>query len=141
MVGLYIRLRVEETPVFTAHLEEKKLETAPVKLPFADAMRLQWKQIVISGLAMSTLFAMFYIGSTFLTSYGTGRLEFSRTMILGFGMIAALVLAAATAGAALLSDRIGRRKVIAGAYVGSFFWSLLLFPSSTPVLPSRSSSA
>ncbi len=128
MVGLWIRLSVEETPIFKAHLESKKLDTAPVELPFADAIRLQWKQIVVSGLAMSTLFAMFYIGSTFLTSYGTGKLEFSRTMILGFGMIAAVVLAAATAGAALLSDRIGRRKVIAGAYVGSFIWSLVLFP-------------
>src|SRR6185436_7038273 len=86
------------------------------------------KQIVLSGLAMSTLFAMFYIGSTFLTSYGTGKLEFSRTMILGFGMIAAVVLAIATVGAAILSDRIGRRKVIAGSYVVAFFWSLLLFP-------------
>ncbi|CAN5695889.1 MHS family MFS transporter [soil metagenome] len=128
MVGLWIRLTVEETPVFKAHLANKKLETAPVKLPFADAIRLQWKQIVLSGLAMSTLFAMFYIGSTFLTSYGTGKLEFSRTMILGFGMIAAAVLAIATIGASILSDRIGRRKVIAGAYVIAFFWSLLLFP-------------
>jgi MFS family permease len=128
MVGLWIRLTVEETPVFKTHLENKKLESAPVKLPFADAIRLQWKQIVLAGLAMSTLFAMFYIGSTFLTSYGTGKLEFSRTMILGFGIIAAVVLAIATTAAAVLSDRIGRRKVIAGSYVIAFFWSLLLFP-------------
>ena len=128
MVGLWIRLSVEETPVFTAHLKTEKLTSAPVKLPFADAIRLQWKQILLSGLAMSTLFAMFYIGSTFLTSYGTGKLEFSRTMILGFGMIAAVVLAVATTAAAILSDRIGRRKVIAGSYVIAFFWSLLLFP-------------
>lgn len=128
MVGLWIRLTIEETPVFKTHLENKKLESAPVKLPFADAIRLQWRQIVLSGLAMSTLFAMFYIGSTFLTSYGTGKLEFSRTMILGFGMIAAVVLAIATTAAAILSDRIGRRKVIAGSYVIAFFWSLLLFP-------------
>jgi MFS family permease len=91
-------------------------------------MRTQWKQIVLSGVAMSTLFAMFYIGSTFLTSYGSSKLEFSRTMILGFGMIAAVVLAVATAAAAILSDRIGRRKVIAGSYVAAFIWSLLLFP-------------
>ncbi|MET0699573.1 MAG: MFS transporter [Mycobacterium sp.] len=136
MVGLWIRLTVDETPVFKAHLANKKRETAPVKLPFGEAIRLQWKQIVLSGLAMSTLFAMFYIGSTFLTSYGTGKLEFSRTMILGFGMIAALVLAIATVGAAILSDRIGRRKVIAGSYVIAFFWSLLLFPlldSGSPI--------
>lgn len=128
MVGLWIRLTVEETPVFKAHLKSKESDSAPVTLPFADAIRQQWRQILISGLAMSTLFAMFYIGSTFLTSYGTGKLEISRTMILGFGMIAAAVLACATAAAALLSDRIGRRKVIAAAYVGSFVWSLVLFP-------------
>ncbi|MCI4675809.1 MFS transporter [Candidatus Mycolicibacterium alkanivorans] len=128
MVGLWIRLSVEETPVFKTHLQNKKLESEPVKLPFADAVRVQWKQIVLAGLAMSTLFAMFYIGSTFLTSYGTGTLEFSRTMILGFGIIAAVVLAIATAAAAILSDRIGRRKVIAGSYVIAFFWSLALFP-------------
>ena len=128
MVGLWIRLTVDETPVFRAHLEAAKLATAPVTPPFADAIRLQWRQIVLSGLAMSTLFAMFYIGSTFLTSYGSGKLQLDRTSILGFGMIAAVVLAVATAGAARLSDRIGRRKVIAGAYVVAFFWSLLLFP-------------
>jgi len=128
MVGLWIRLTVEETPVFTAHLKSKEFDGAPVTLPFTDAIRHQWRQILVSGLAMSTLFAMFYIGSTFLTSYGSGKLEFGRTMILGVGMIASVVLACATAGAALLSDRIGRRKVIAAAYAGSFVWSLLLFP-------------
>ena len=128
IVGLWIRLTVEETPVFKAHLLNKAQETAPVKLPFADAIRLQWKQILLAGMTMSALFAMFYIGSTFLTNYGTGRLEFSRTMILGFGMIAALVLACATAAAAIISDKVGRKKVIAAAYIGAFIWSLLLFP-------------
>ncbi|AKS33825.1 MFS transporter [Mycolicibacterium goodii] len=128
IIGLWIRLTVEETPVFKAQLVNLKRQAAPVKLPFGDAIRLQWKQIVLSGVAMSTLFAMFYIGSTFLTSYGTGKLEFTRTMILGFGMIAALILAAVTAVAAILSDRIGRKRVIAAAYIGAAIWSLLLFP-------------
>jgi MFS family permease len=128
MVGLWIRLTVEETPVFKLQQRNQERESTPAQLPFAEAMRTQWKQIVLSGVAMSTLFAMFYIGSTFLTSYGSSKLEFSRTMILGFGMIAAVVLAVATAAAAILSDRIGRRKVIAGSYVAAFIWSLLLFP-------------
>jgi MFS family permease len=128
IVGLWIRLRIEETPVFKNQKENQQRESAPAKLPFADAIRKQWKQIVLSGLAMSTLFAMFYIGSTFLTSYGTSTLEFTRTMILGFGMIAALVLMVVTAAAAIISDKIGRRKVIAASYAGAFVWSLLLFP-------------
>jgi MFS family permease len=128
IVGLWIRLSIEETPIFKAHLESRSRLTAPAKLPFAEAFKAQRKQILISGLAMSTVFSMFYTGSTFLTSYGMSSLNFTRTMILGFGMIGAVVLAAATVAAALLSDRIGRKRVIAAAYGGAVIWSLLLFP-------------
>jgi MFS family permease len=133
MVGLWIRLSIEETPVFKAHLANKELATeetqsAPEKLPFAEAIRVQWKQILLASLAMSTVFSMFYTGSTFLTSYGTGKLEFTRTMILGFGMIAAVVLGVVTAAACILSDKVGRKKVIACAYGAAVIWSLLLFP-------------
>ncbi|CAN5724520.1 MFS transporter [soil metagenome] len=134
MVGLWIRLSIEETPVFKAHLANKermadKVETStPVKLPFAEAIRVQWKQILLAGLAMSTVFSMFYTGSTFLTSYGIGNLEFTRTMILGFGMIAAVVLGVVTSAACIISDRVGRKKVIAVAYGAAVVWSLLLFP-------------
>ncbi|MGB3483004.1 MAG: MFS transporter [Mycobacterium sp.] len=128
MVGLWIRLSIDETPVFQAHLRNKATQAAPVKLPFADAIRMQWKQILIAGLAMSTVFSMFYTGSTFLTSYGIGQLEFTRTMILGFGMIAAVVLGVVTATACILSDKVGRKKVIASAYGAAIIWSLCLFP-------------
>ena len=128
MVGLWIRLSVEETPIFKNQLRNQEREAAPVKLPFGDAIRKQWKQIALAGVAMSTVFSMFYTGSTFLTSYGTGKLEFSRTMILGFGMIASVVLGLVTVAACILSDKLGRRKVIAYAYGAAIVWSLLLFP-------------
>ena len=128
MVGLWIRLTVEETPVFKAEQLNQQRQATPAKLPFADAIRVQWKQIVISGLAMSMVFVTFYTGSTFLTSYGMSELEFTRTMILGFGMIAAVVLGVVTAAAAILSDRLGRKKVMLAGYVVSIVWLLLLFP-------------
>lgn len=128
MVGLWIRLSVQETPVFQEHQRKEQQRSAPVKLPFADAIRNQWRQIVIAGLAMSTVFTTFYTGAAFMTSYGTATLGFSRTMILGFGMIAAVVLGIVTSAAAIFSDRVGRRKVIAGAYAATVVWSLVLFP-------------
>ncbi|GFG53509.1 MFS transporter [Mycolicibacterium agri] len=128
MVGLYIRLSVDETPVFEAHKRNRERQAAEVTLPFADAIRVQWKQILISGLAMSTVFSMFYTGATFMTSYGTSKLEFTRTMILGFGMIASVVLGIVTALAAIYSDKVGRKKVIAGAYALTVVWSLAMFP-------------
>lgn len=128
MVGLWIRLSVEETPVFKNQKLNQEREAAPVKLPFGDAIRKQWRQIALAGLAMSTVFSMFYTGSTFLTSYGIGSLEMSRTTILGFGMVAAVVLGIVTSAAAIISDKVGRRKVIAYAYGAAIVWSLLLFP-------------
>lgn len=128
MVGLWIRLSVEETPVFKNQKLNQAREVAPVKLPFGDAIRKQWKQIALAGVAMSTVFSMFYTGSTFLTSYGIGSLDMSRTTILGFGMIAAVVLGVVTSAAAIISDKVGRRKVIAFAYGGAVIWSLALFP-------------
>ncbi|MBJ7463263.1 MAG: MHS family MFS transporter [Mycolicibacterium sp.] len=128
MVGLWIRLSVEETPVFKNQKRNQEREAAPVKLPFGDAIRKQWKQIALAGVAMSTVFSMFYTGSTFLTSYGIGSLDMSRTSILGFGMIAAVVLGFVTAAAAIISDKVGRRKVIAVAYAAAVVWSLALFP-------------
>lgn len=128
MVGLWIRLSVEETPVFKNQKRNQEREATPVKLPFGDAIRKQWKQIALAGVAMSTVFSMFYTGSTFLTSYGIGSLDMSRTSILGFGMIAAVVLGFVTAGAAIISDKVGRRKVIAVAYGAAVVWSLALFP-------------
>lgn len=128
MVGLWIRLSVDETPVFKDQKRNQENESAPVKLPFGDAIRKQWKQIALAGVAMSTVFSMFYTGSTFLTSYGVGTLEMSRTTILGFGMIASIVLGVVTSVACIASDRIGRRKVIAYAYGAAVIWSLVLFP-------------
>lgn len=128
MVGLWIRLSVEETPVFKNQKRNQEREAAPVKLPFGDAIRKQWKQIALAGVAMSTVFSMFYTGSTFLTSYGIGSLDMSRTTILGFGMIAAVVLGFVTAAAAIISDKVGRTRVIAVAYGAAVIWSLALFP-------------
>ncbi|MDX2358153.1 MFS transporter [Dietzia sp. PP-33] len=142
LVGLWIRLTVEETPVFRQNQERDAREAAatlaadkaanrapaPKTLPFADALRYQWKEILIAGGALTSLFSLFYMGTSFLTSYATGTLGHSRPFVLGMGMIAALVFGAAIALSALFSDRIGRRKVI-GTSVGlAVLWTMFIFP-------------
>jgi len=127
-VGMWVRLAVEETPVFKDQQRKQALSAGPQKLPFVEVIRLQWREILIAAGAMATLFSLFYMGTAFLTSYGTGHLGFSRTMILGMGMVAAVVFGLATAAAAILSDRIGRRKIILAAVAVAVPWTLLLFP-------------
>lgn len=127
--GMWVRLAVEETPVFKEQQRKQAHVTAvPQKLPFVEVMRVQWKEILVASGAMATLFSLFYMGSAFLTSYGTEHLGFSRTMILGMGMIASVIFGLATAMAAILSDRIGRRKIVLASVVLAVPWTLLLFP-------------
>lgn len=128
LFGMWVRLSIEETPVFKAELESGRNESRPRTLPFLDVIRYQWKEVLIASGAMATLFALFYTGTAFLTNYGTGALEFSRTEILAMGMGASVVFGIVTVFAAVASDRIGRMRIIKTVVVVSVPWVLLLFP-------------
>ena len=128
LVGLWIRMSVEETPVFKQDRERAAKETAPRTLPFADAVRFQWKEILIAGGALTSLFSLFYMGTSFLTNYATAELGHSRPFVLGMGMIAAVVFGAAIALSAMFSDRIGRKKVIGASVALAVVWTLVVFP-------------
>ncbi|MBP1162698.1 metabolite-proton symporter [Rhodococcus sp. PvR044] len=130
-IGLYMRLAIEETPVFRANQAQRALDgpdAAPRTLPFLDAWRYQRKEILLSAGALATLFAFFYLGTAFLTSYGTKTLGFSRPFVLMVGIASAVVFGIAIIVSALYSDRIGRRKVIMASCVAALVWALALFP-------------
>lgn len=125
-IGLYMRLAIEETPVFRA--EQAAPQPESTRLPFADAWRYQSREILLSAGALATLFAFFYLGTAFLTSYGTKDLGFSRPFVLSIGIASAVVFGAAIVVSALYSDRIGRRRVIMASCVAALVWALALFP-------------
>ena len=111
-VGLYIRLKIEETPVFR-QIESRNEQ---VRLPFVAALRHQWREVLLVGGALTMIFGFFYIGSVYLTSYagsapGTGVLGLSRPTVLIGGLIGALVFAGVCILSAIWSDRFGRRRV------------------------------
>ena len=112
-VGLYIRLKIEETPVFR-QIESRNEQ---VRLPFAAALRHQWREVLLAGGALTMIFGFFYIGSVYLTSYagsapGAGVLGLSLPTVLIGGLIGALVFAGVCILSAIWSDRFGRRRVI-----------------------------
>jgi MFS family permease len=74
------------------------------------------------------LFAFFYIGTAYLTSYGTTTIGMSGTSVLSIGLVASVVFGAAIVLSGIYSDRIGRRKVVLASCALSVPWSLLLFP-------------
>lgn len=130
LVGLWIRLKVDETPVFKEG--ERRLGQDPEKkLPFLDAMRFQWKEILIAGGALASLFSLFYMGTSFFTSYATNvdyGLGHSRAFVLTMGMIAAVIFGLSIAASAMWSDKLGRRKVIMISCTLAVIWALAVFP-------------
>jgi MFS family permease len=137
VVGLYVRLQIEETPVFRQAVA--RLEQA--KVPVAEALRHQWREILLVGGTLTTLFGFFYIASVYLTSYAgpkpppathVGVLGLTRPTILACGIAASVVGAAAVALSALFSDRVGRRRVILIGNLVAIVWGLVLFPLMQP---------
>ncbi|GAB94293.1 MFS family permease [Kineosphaera limosa] len=127
LVGLWIRLAVDETPVFKQ--AERNLGQDPNrKLPFLDAIKDQWKEILIAGGALASLFSLFYMGTSFLTSFATRQLGYSMPFVLSMGMVAAVLFGLSIAGSAMWSDKIGRRRVIMTSCALAIVWTLLLFP-------------
>ncbi|HEY5852533.1 MAG TPA: MFS transporter [Aldersonia sp.] len=112
-IGLWVRLNIAETPAFAKVTANKQ----QVKLPFADALREQWRQVLLGGGMLSMTFGSFYIAIVFLTGYagekpGIGALGLSQQSILVVNILAAAVLSGVVIASAMWSDRIGRRRVL-----------------------------
>jgi MFS family permease len=127
-VGLYIRLKIEETPAF----EQSVARREQVKLPFVEALRDQWRQVLLTGGMLTMTFGVFYTSSVYLTSYAgqapdVGVLGLSRPTVLVGGIIAGLVFCVAVITSALYSDRIGRRRVLLVGTVASMIVGPLAF--------------
>ena len=120
-IGLWVRLKVMETPLF-AQLVEKRTVS---KLPVLDVIRRYPKEIVLSALLRMSEQAPFYIYTAFALAYLKDQLHKST----GVG------LAAVTVGGALelfliptfgsLSDWLGRRRVYAS---GAILMGIVAFP-------------
>lgn len=124
IVGLYVRLKLEETPVFSHALATHQ----PAKLPLAELFRHHLMPLLLGALAMVVCYALFYISTVFCLSYGIATLGISRPHFLGMLCVAVLFMAAATPLAAMAGDRYGRRPVLLAAGSAAFLSGFLLAP-------------
>ncbi|HEY0665645.1 MAG TPA: MFS transporter [Gallionella sp.] len=133
LIGLYVRLKLEETPVFTQALKSH----APVKLPLAQLFAHHAKPLVLGALLMVVCYALFYITTVFSLSYGVAKLGIARPDFLGMLCIAVLFMAAATPLSAWAGDRFGRRPVLIAAGSAALLSGFLMEPmlgSGSPLL-------
>ena len=117
-IGLYIRLKIMETPVFTRLVEQKRIE----RTPMLEVFKRHPKEILLSALARMAEQAPFYIFTAFIFSYATGNLQVTRDFLLAAVMCASFVSFFTIPIFGHISDRLGRRKVyLVGAIVTGIF--------------------
>jgi len=118
-IGLFVRLRVLESPLFVA-LEEDKAGA-----PLLEVFKRHPREVV---LGMGMRFAqnvLFYFYTVFIPGYGEKTLHYSRNVMLGGVMAAAVAGMASIPFWSWLSDRVGRRPVYLAGALASL---LLAFP-------------
>ncbi|MFM5930226.1 MAG: MFS transporter [Novosphingobium sp.] len=108
-VGLWVRLKIGETPQFKAALAHEKPPAVPLARLFA-----QHGWAVIAGTAGAVAcFAIFYLATAFALAIGTGPLGYARTDFLSIQLAANCFLALGIAVAAWRADRLGSRSTLA----------------------------
>ena len=124
VIGLYVRLKLSETPIFAKAMAAH----SPAKLPVVELFRSHTKALLLGALVMVVCYALFYISTVFSLSYGTTKLGISRPQFLGMLCVAVLFMAAATPLSALAGDRYGRRPVLIVAGIAALLSGFLLSP-------------
>jgi len=119
-VGLYVRLKITETPDFLKIIEKNDR----VKLPLADVFTKHTKVIVLGTIITITTFLLFYLMTVFALSWGTSALHYSRTSFLIAQMISMLFFGLGIPISAVLADKIGRNKMLIIATVAIFIFGL-----------------
>jgi metabolite-proton symporter len=123
-VGLFVRLRILETPAFEKLKEARRESQAPL----LDVFRHHPREVLVG---MGMRFAqnvLFYIYTVFALSYGEKTLGYTRNTMLGGVVLASVVGLISIPLWAHLSDRVGRRPVyLTGAVISllsafPFFW-------------------
>ncbi len=124
IVGLYVRLRITETPVFQKALENE----TRVRWPIADVFRKYSGSLVLGTLIALTAFALFYLMTVFALSWGTSKLGYTRAEFLQFQLIAVVFFAITIPLSALLADRFGRRLTMGVVSVAIIAFGAILGP-------------
>jgi MFS family permease len=117
-IGLYIRLGILETPIFSRLVEEDRLERAPM----IEVFRRQPREILLTALARMAEQTPFYIFTAFVFSYGITVLHSQRDFLLIAVLVASVISFFSIPIFGHLSDRIGRKRMymIGAAVVGVF---------------------
>jgi metabolite-proton symporter len=123
-VGLYVRLKLEETPAFLRAIQNNER----VHLPMIVVFKKHTRALALGTVVAITTFVLFYLMTVFTLSWGTSMLHYPRSSFLIAQMIAVLFFALGIPISAHYADRYGRGNMLIVATIGIFLFGLMLAP-------------
>jgi MFS family permease len=123
-VGLWIRLKLTETPEFAAALAK----APPPRVPFAHAFRYNRLPLFAGTIAATAAFAVFYIATAFSLGYGTTKLGIGREEFLTIQLVSILFMGVGIIASGYWSDKFSPIKVMGLGCVLILAFSFLTAP-------------
>jgi MFS family permease len=107
-LGLWVRLKLTETPAFAAALAHEP----PAAVPIAELLKRHWKETLGGTFAVVCCFALFYLTTAFALGYGAKTLGYDRQLFLGVQLFAILFMAGGIVVSGYWSDATTPRRVL-----------------------------
>lgn len=123
-VGLYVRLKITETPQFQKAIDKRQRVTVPML-----TLLRQYKVSLLLGTMVALLtFVLFYIMTVFALSWGTSALQYTREQFLIIQMVGVLFFGLTIPLSAYLSDRYNRHRILLIATVAIGLFTFVIEP-------------
>ena len=124
LLGLYVRLKITETPVFAASLQRAEHH---IGVPLAVVFRRHFRALAAGVLVCLATFVLFYLMTVFALSWGTTALRYDRSRFLLAQLLGVCFFALTIPLSAFLAER-GRRPMMIGATVLIALFGLVMAP-------------
>jgi len=123
-VGLWVRLGLDESPIFAKILERQ----AARRMPIMDVLRHDARAVALAAGSYVGISTLGYVVIVYFVSYATRELGFPLTTTLALLLTAAVMFAGSLLACAVWSDRFGRRRIMQWGCGALVLWSLVFFP-------------
>lgn len=124
LVGLWVRLKISETPAFARAMAEEKR----VAVPIMTVVTTHARALVLGTLGAVATFTLFYLLTVFCLSWGTTKLGFTREKFLLIQMTGVLFFGVAIPVSAVVADRRGRKLTLAVVSAAIVVFGFVLGP-------------
>lgn len=122
-IGLVIRLRIAESPVFLALEQEQARSSRPI----VEVLKKRPREVLVASVSFIANTAIGYVFLAYLLSYGTSVLKLSNATMLVVVIVGSLTWLVSIIATAIWSDRVGRKPVYLLGSVLLVVWSVPFF--------------